>query len=234
MKGLLLLQITTGTFKNSTQRPSCDDADNTFTLAGRIIENAFAHERINIVSTPAGTCTAPEEDDGGKGYSSSGPGGRSRIGPLSATVVPEETVAPLGLSSGSGSAEVDTSNTFQATRESSRVHPAVALEWMESTRAPISTISAATPIPHLYCHNLTTGINGTNGGGVVHGGESAGSSTGGRGVVAQLSEKVFVSPGSRNKSFEAMEDNGISAADWLDVTQAMLHTTHASDGAGLV
>lgn len=190
---------------------------------------------MSIFSTPTGTCTGPEENECDKGCSSSGSDGHCQIGPQSVTVVPEETLgASSGLSSESGSAEFDTSSTYQATRGSCRVEPLVEGQCMESARASISTIAAATLIPHRLCgHNLGTGINATNGGGVVHGGESAGGSTGGD-VVAQVSEKVLVSSWSSKQSCEMMEDNVISEADWLDVTNAMLHTTHTSDEAGLV
>lgn len=183
---------------------------------------------MSVFSTPAGSNL--EESDGDKGNTRFELGGQNQSRPLSTSIVSEEkTVDAAPLSSASSGAEFDMSSTCAATRGYSRIDPA----YMESTRAPIPTVAAATSAPHPNYGDLEFGLN-TDRGGVVNDGENVGCSDTG-GVVAQAPKTaVLVSSGLREWEIKEMEDSGITAADWQDVIHAVVGALHEPDQAGML
>lgn len=185
---------------------------------GRATEGVFAHKRIGVFRTQA---DIKLEDN--KSCTSLDLGGRNQSGPLSTTTSTPRSSANTGC-------EPEMSSTCEASRGYSRVDAAGEELCMESTQGQRKSVAAAIPPPYHNCDGLEMVFNAEGDRGVVNGGEDVGCSA--VCLVAQASSDTAVLM-SGEGAIEERGGSGIDAADWLDVTHAMLEKIHAPDEAGL-
>lgn len=150
---------------------------------------------------------------------------------LPVSIVPDEEIMDsVGFCSTSSGAELDVPSTCDASRGSSRVDSPGAERCFDSSRAPIKPIAATRSVPRPLCGEVETRLKAGSDKYAMNVGGNVG--YGASDVMAQAPETaVLMSPGLGGGALEEVEDSGISEADWLDVTHAMLDTVHASDQA---
>ena len=174
---------------------------------------------MRALSTPSG-CVCPKESDGVKGEDFLDPGGQN-CGPAG-TVADDEAFYTASISSASSGTW---SSTCEAAGNISRVHHA-GTEWdVEPAgvrRGPTSCLTCSHPRRLPSGTEIDNEIGACN---VAHGENHARGGVGG-GVV-DCDETTFIMPQVSSDGFvEEGEDHGIDAADWLDVTHAMLDVVH--------
>lgn len=162
-----------------------------------------------------------EDNNSSKSCTSLDLGGRNQSVHLATTSAP--------FSSANGGCEPEISSACEEGRGSFRVDAGGAELCMESTQARTTYVAAAISLPYPNCDGLETVLKVDGDRGVVTSGGNVGCSA--VCSVAQPSDTTVLV--SRVGAIQEVGDGGIDAADWLDVTHAMLDTLHAPDEAGL-
>lgn len=191
----------------------------------RAVERVIASDKMKAFSNPTDRIV-PNEIGGDKSFGLAGQN-QSRL--LGTSIFPEEEpFFPAPCSLGGGAGGPDLSSTYESSRGLSGVRHGETARWLKSTGAPTTPASSAgCTISPNRCNSETELDEEHSAGGdidVVHGGNDSLAER-----LAAPHETLLTMPHELSEgAIDDVKDHDITAADWLDVTHALLGAVNES------